>query len=167
VNTGGLLVAAAFLTTLAGKTCDPEPAEFLETIAVANFGKFAIDAPRNIDYADWYERLEASLPYIAEDLLQLRPGVVLVANTTARTLRKRGQRSFSGVPRLVPAMQCQGHNFGRCRRKYAARAAELETTYGAEPWASWIPQLGSRVRPSIWPYLAEVEEGWNAGAERS
>lgn len=87
-NNGYLTIIALYIYL---KKCqDVEqmtPTEFLERISFANYGKYSITAPKNIDYAKDREKLAASHAYIEQDLKILRPDVIVMPGTIYNTDR--------------------------------------------------------------------------------
>lgn len=64
------------------------PHEYLEQIAVGNFGKFSIDPARlgqrerrNLDYATAFDKLATSVEYIVADINAIRPDIVILPRT--------------------------------------------------------------------------------------
>jgi hypothetical protein len=162
VNGGGLVVAAAFLSTLTGRVVADDPVDFFRTVAFANFGKFAVEAKVNVDYPEDLPKLRASLPYVEVDLAVLRPALVLMPHVMLRTLRAAGEHSLLATSTFIPARQFQHWPLVDCKRDYLARGDALLLDQEKQAWANWTKRIDSRLRSRIWYYLADVEAGWLA-----
>ena len=81
-----------------------KPAEFLERISFANYGKYTIDSPKNEDYAKDPEKLAASHAYIEQDLKILRPDVIVMPGTIYNTDRDFVDR-HKGNAEIIPIYQ--------------------------------------------------------------
>lgn len=105
MDDGGLLTAIMYLASKLRDGCVDEPYTFYETIAFGNYGKFSIETelqrtirsnPQlsneekkhlkkylkrcNIDYATMLEYLKVSRCYVEEDIIVLKPDVIIMPN---------------------------------------------------------------------------------------
>lgn len=90
IDNGSLLKAARHSLTqvaLKGSFSIDSPQAFLDQIAVANPGKFSVDAKRNEDYAGVGTPWHASAPFIAVDIRVLDPDIIIIPKTILNTLR--------------------------------------------------------------------------------
>src|SRR5690606_8396300 len=77
VSDGTLPTVARYLLELSGNAgFSRSPEEFLQQIAVVNYGKFSLKGGRNLDYASNSQKLSVSEPLILKDLEILRPDIV-------------------------------------------------------------------------------------------
>lgn len=84
VNNGALVMCAYHIMSKLCSTEDESPADFLERIAVANYGKFTIDARDrgiNKDYATDPDKLKASQPYVNADIDILQPDLIIMVRS--------------------------------------------------------------------------------------
>lgn len=85
VSDGTLLTAARYLIQLFEKPgFFLTPAEFIEQIAVCNYGKFSLNGNRNRDYASSPKPLAVSDDYVKVDLRILRPDIIIVPRSIHR-----------------------------------------------------------------------------------
>lgn len=77
---GSLLVVARKIIEMCKATGIAEiPTDFLESICIANFGKFSIQSnSRNIDGAGRTEYLKDNLPYVLADIQFLKPDLIII-----------------------------------------------------------------------------------------
>ena len=91
ITDGSLLTAARYLLEIFEKEgFSTEPKDFLQQIAVSNYGKFSLKGKKNSDYASKPKLLEVSHPYVKADLEVLKPDVVILP-------RSIYQHSFNGL----------------------------------------------------------------------
>ena len=161
ITDGGLLMAAAFVLTLAGKAVPEHSHVFLEKIAAGNFGKFSIAAKNNIDYAGRVRKLESSLPYVFEDITILKPAILMLPLTTYRVMHSRLEQLLRNT-RVIAAYQCQPQVLNvHLGKKYDHRASVIREKYSQTTWGSWIEDVAPRVKSGMWRYLAHIEDVWN------
>ena len=85
INNGALVLCAFHILSRLTNPNDMDPADFLETIAFGNYGKYTFcptDRTRNIDCASQPDKLAHSQPCVAADLEILRPDYVIMVGTT-------------------------------------------------------------------------------------
>lgn len=91
INNGSLLKAARHSLEQVwyqGSFSTDSPENFLDQVAVANPGKFSVNAESNIDYAGQRTPWLASKSFIEADLKILDPDIIIIPNTILRTLGK-------------------------------------------------------------------------------
>jgi len=82
ISDGTLLTVARYLLEVFGKTgFSTNPGEFIQQIAVGNYGKFSLTGKGNVDYASKPDLLAASHGYVLADMEVLKPEVVIVPKT--------------------------------------------------------------------------------------
>jgi hypothetical protein len=87
---GSLLIAARKIIEMFGLTVPDVPADFLETICIANFGKFSIQTEsRNIDGAGSSSYLNDSLPYVKIDVQILKPDLIILPSSIFKRVRSK------------------------------------------------------------------------------
>ena len=69
------------------------PYDFIEQISVANPGKFSIAKKPSKDYASDKNRMVYSIDYIKEDLINLKPEIIILPKTVFNTIDKIKQWS--------------------------------------------------------------------------
>lgn len=95
-----------------------KPAEFLERISFANYGKYTIESSTNTDYAKDPKKLAASHEYIAQDLKILRPDVIVMPGTIYHTDRDFVDR-HKGNAEIIPIYQINDRNINFRISRYA------------------------------------------------
>lgn len=110
INNGALVLCAFHIMSRLCHLGDMDPAEFLETIAFGNYGKYTIcptEGTRNVDYAAQPDKLAESQPYVAADFEILKPDYVIMVGTTYHGAGK--QKNFvdhiCGDARVIPIYQ--------------------------------------------------------------
>lgn len=168
VNDGGLLIAAAFVESLENRPGPDEPVDFIESIAVANFSKFAIKDSTNVDPARNEEWLAWSLPYVEADLELLKPRWVLITKSTAelRSVHSMLRRHLK-EEQILSVMQCQPKNvrfhLGRFQPAGEALLNGSSIASGGRPnWHRWLEAFNESVmkRHEVCTYLAHVQDRW-------
>jgi hypothetical protein len=165
INNGSLLLAANHALKCA-KLNQPEwssATEFLDHIAVANPGKFSIRSSRNEDYAGnncpccW----APSIPFIQNDLMLLRPSVIIAPKSVVESLRHQSIGIDLNVAncKLLPNYQITRGTINRQIKKQlkdlgAPAPAPLNKpdwplSRGAEKWGmenylQWIDLVASK-----------------------
>ena len=90
VQDGSLLIVAAYILKKLGIHLEySNPFEFIENIAVDNFGKFSIKTEKegsnkrrqNVDYAKNIDKIRESFDYIKSDLKILKPEILILPRT--------------------------------------------------------------------------------------
>jgi hypothetical protein len=168
VNDGGLLIAAAFVESLGNRPGPDEPVDFIESIAVGNFSKFAIKDSTNVDPGRNEEWLAWSLPYVEADLELLKPRWVLVTKSTAELKSVHSVlRRHLKEEQILSVMQCQPKNVRfHLGRFHAAGEALMNgssmATGGRPNWHRWLEAFNESVmkRHEVCTYLAHVEDRW-------
>ncbi len=162
VENGSLLCAALYVLQEHLHGPPPRsPADFAETLAIANLGKFSIrtDGRPNRDYAGDAARLGASLPYFRADLEILRPDVILLPRTM---LRHRAVSSALAdvLPDalVLPIPQFNATVVNVHLARHAARAAALQARLAGTPLAAWMAELRGYAPGFAWRFLVEVDE---------
>ena len=88
ISDGSLLLAARYiLSLLKHDSFSSIPCEFLNEIAIGNFGKFAIKGPNNQDYASNKGFLLKSIEYIKADVETLQPDIIILPRTIYSRLK--------------------------------------------------------------------------------
>jgi hypothetical protein len=109
IKNGSLLIATRYILALLGYDAkfSNEPKEFIEEIAVGNFGKYSIDSETNKDYADKYKYLKASLEYVSIDLDVIEPDILILPRKIYElsSIRKVILASLKQGSRIVPIYQ--------------------------------------------------------------
>jgi len=155
---GSLLVAAWFYLRRCRGEAPDDPRELLESIAAANFCKFSIENPTNVDYAEDRKKQTASLPYVKADLKELQPECVILPRSiwkvpsVAKDLRSLLKREPLALPQFNPRV-VHMH-----LQKHEARAKELESSLGGTPLPFWIARMKGYKTGSPYRFLAEIEE---------
>ncbi|MDP3937212.1 MAG: hypothetical protein Q8R92_03645 [Deltaproteobacteria bacterium] len=160
VSDGGLLVASAFVCSRLGVKVDPDPVRFIESIAVANIGKFSFNAKTNKDYAGTWKYLKESVDYVKADLESLKPAIFILPFVSWGLDELRGKLNplVQGA-QLVPVYQCNPTVINLKLGPNADVVAEenLKNRYATEPWFEWIPRLKKGMNKTIWRYLLHVD----------
>ena len=161
VEKGGLLVAALFVRQLLGEEPDDaSPSEFLESLVVANVGKFSIrtGGKSNRDYAGNLRYLRDSLLLFEADLEYLRPDILIIPKTIYRHPRVRGIVQ-SAVPNVavIPVPQFNPQVLNMHLQPREARAALLRQELSGSKIEVWIGSLKGFKREYVYRYLAELE----------
>ena len=81
VENGSLLCAALFICNKLGLEVSDNPNKFLETLLVANVGKFSLAGKTNKDYASNEFLLDSSLSFLEMDLNILTPDIIIIPKT--------------------------------------------------------------------------------------
>ncbi len=91
INDGSLLSVARYILKKLNKDIEliNNPYEFIESIAVANFGKFSIYLEKNKDYANIYDKLKISLEYVAQDFRLIEPEILIIPKTIYDTVKNK------------------------------------------------------------------------------
>ncbi len=125
ISNGGLLTVARYLLhRFKGQghaNCEfsKKPREFIEEIAVANFGKFSLlvrtekGKKKNQDYASHGPTLAHSLRYVAKDLEALKPDLLILPYTIYNALGERRRKCLfedHGNILIVGYLQFAGRN---------------------------------------------------------
>ena len=110
INNGALVLCAFHIMSRLTALNDMDPADFLETIAFGNYGKYTIcptEGTRNVDYAAQPDKLAESQPYVAADLETLRPDYIIMVGTTyhGAGAQKRFVDQVCGSARIIPIYQ--------------------------------------------------------------
>ena len=110
INNGALVLCAFHILSRLTEPGDMDPADFLETIAFGNYGKYTIcptEGTRNVDYAAQPDKLAESRPYVAADLEILKPDYVIMVGTTYHGAGKQKDfvDSVCGNARIIPIYQ--------------------------------------------------------------
>ena len=110
INNGALVLCAFHILSRLAEPGDMDPADFLETIAFGNYGKFTIcptQGSRNVDYASCPEKLNASQKYVAADIEILKPDYIIMVGTIYHGAGK--QKEFvdriKGDAKIIPMYQ--------------------------------------------------------------
>lgn len=82
VNNGALIVILAYLLKkLLNYNTFNSPYDLVEKVSIANFGKFSIEAEKNIDYVKDLRKLNYSIPFIKADIEFLNPDIIIIPET--------------------------------------------------------------------------------------
>ena len=103
-NNGYLTIIALYIYLKYQTVEQMTPAEFLERISFANYGKYTITSSKNIDYAKDPEKLASSHAYIEQDLKILRPDVIVMPGTIYNTDRDFVDQ-YKGNAEIIPIYQ--------------------------------------------------------------
>jgi len=161
VEKGGLLVAALFVRQLLGEApSDASPSEFLESLVVANVGKFSIltGGEANRDYAGDLDYLEDSLDLFKADLNCLKPDILVIPKTIYDHSRVEdivGAAIPDALVLPVPQFIPQVLNIHLKRQE--ERAARLRQELRDSTIEAWINNLRGVKRDYVYRYLAELE----------
>ena len=143
INDGSLLLAAAYLCEKMGlSVCGEQPSEFLEGIAFGNFGKFSIQVKenhRNKDYAGDIACLQASFPYVEEDLKALHPSYIILPKTIYNQEKVQALLGkWSPNAMILPVYQI---NAGNVNRIISCRYPKKEAKSLSPVLARWYEEL--------------------------
>ena len=110
INNGALVLCAFHILSRLTNLQDMDPADFLETIAFGNYGKFTLhplEGSRNVDYAGCPDLLQYSQPYVAADLEILKPDYIIMVGTTyhGAGMQKDFVDSHCGKAKIIPMYQ--------------------------------------------------------------
>ena len=161
VNNGGLLCAAWFVLHHCHGTAPSSPAELLRNIAVANWGKFAVNADKNVDYAGDLRKLRSSVRLVEIELAVLRPKILIMPKTILRHGEVgEAMRGASPETRIVGVVQFNATvvNTHLDQPEFNAGAAELRSRYASTPLAAWMSKLRRVNRDHAWRFLAHLAE---------
>lgn len=124
VNNGCLAIATCYILEELGikdKEEQISPTDFLEKIAVANFGKFSIEGKTNKDYASDSDPLSMSDPYIEEDIKILKPDIIIMPKSIYRTKKEFLDR-IKGNARIIGIHQINSSVINRIiKRQYGEK----------------------------------------------
>lgn len=164
VSDGGLLCAASFIRfKLLNEPFCGAPADLLEEIAVANFGKYSIATNgdnANKDYAGNIKKLRASLPYFIADIEALKPDVLSLPNTIYRHSEIREFFDSYKKMTVVPVYQCNARNVNIHLKKYNDRAKVLseDLKKANTLLVEWTNNIERIPRESFYRYYVHIEE---------
>lgn len=164
VNKGGLLVVAAFLTEKLKGHKVSDPISLIETLSLANFGKYSRQGKTNMDYAEKVYYLKDSLEYVQADLRYLKPNIVVLPHRTwgRKRIRQSLEPFIQRQAKVVPVPQCFMRVIHSKRfRGYERAAIALKQKCSGAQWCSWIDELPSGIRTKFWRYLAVIDEASN------
>lgn len=139
IDNGSLLKAARHSlsqVTFNGSFTVDSPEAFLDQIAVANPGKFSVDAERNEDYAGDGTPWLASRPFMAVDLRVLDPDIIVIPRTILNTLRSEPVHldlSRSGRT-IVPNYQITAGTINRLINRQLRKSAAPKRTSVVDQW---------------------------------
>ena len=140
------------------------PFDLVESISLANFGKFSIKTKReNEDYASDYKYLKYSLPYIEADLSILKPQIIImpVKIYEKREIQNIINKVLPSVT-VIPIYQINARNINSIRnpiiRKYKKKEkSEISDFY------DWQRHLSNRITGktndnflSVYTYIDKV-----------
>ena len=110
IEDGGLLIVLLYICEQLGIEMPTTPNEFVESIALANFGKFSIKPQEgdkhNTDYAKPVDKpkLDCCLPYIKRDLEVLKPDIIVIPQSIYN-IEREYIKSIKGDAKIVPIYQ--------------------------------------------------------------
>jgi hypothetical protein len=87
-NGSQLAVTRYILSKLTYNDFSYKPYEFIEQIAVANFGKFSIRSNKNRDYANNSALMGEMIPYITNDISTIQPDIIILPKTIFQKVEK-------------------------------------------------------------------------------
>jgi hypothetical protein len=161
VEKGGLLVAALFVTQLLGEEPDTaSPSELLESLVVANVGKFSIrtGGKANRDYASNMTYLQDSLPLFETDLECLMPDILVIPKTIFRHSQvQRIVRRAAPNVMVIPVPQFIPQVLNMHLQPREGRAVCLRQELRGSKIEAWIGSLKGVKREYVYRYLAELE----------
>lgn len=109
VNNGSLVMCAYYIMSKLTAVGDVSPAEFLEMIPVANYGKYTWyrDGKSNSDYASNSEMLKESQDYIKADISVLQPDYIIMVESmyTGGGKQKDFIDDIKGKAKVIPIYQ--------------------------------------------------------------
>lgn len=107
-NNGALVLCAGYILSKLFGLDDVTPAEFLETIAFANYGKYTIETDgSNSDYAGNPKKLKESHEYIKADVEILQPDYIVMISQmyNGKGMQKSFIDDIKGHARIIPIYQ--------------------------------------------------------------
>lgn len=107
-NNGALVLCAGYILSKLSDLDAVTPAEFLETIAFANYGKYTIETGgSNFDYASDPEKLKESHEYIQADIETLQPDYIIMISQmyNGKGLQKSFIDNIKGHAKIIPIYQ--------------------------------------------------------------
>lgn len=165
INNGALILSTYHIVSKLMEAPNCTPAEFLETISCANYGKYSIKDEetkgKNLDYANQAEKLGESQEFIRADIEVLKPDyIIMVKQMYSGSGRQKefidsikGQAKIISIPQISPQTIIHPYLF----RKFApAKIDELHPTI-----RRWLPNFkaGTVSGPyfmSVFSYLDDV-----------
>lgn len=159
VTDGGLFAAALFVAEKCGLPTRKTPRSFLETVAVSNWCKFSIRTPgRNKDYLRDTKKLTASLPFVVEELVLLRPAVVLIPKSVWRhPILHAAMLGASPKTRFLPIEQFNSTVVNCHLGRYDRAAKRLRKHLERTPLSRWMGELSRMNRDNAWRYIAMLD----------
>jgi hypothetical protein len=157
VTDGGLMCAALLVNYMMTREWySDNPKVFLETLAVANAGKFS-RAGSNKDYAGSLKYMKPSLAFIEEDLKLLNPDVVIIPRTIYRTICKNEPvKKLLDVRKVVPIYQISHWNMKHLE-EYKKCAEKLKEKIGNSVLGEWTEKIAHR-RIDFYCFYAHIIE---------
>ncbi|MCZ6915233.1 MAG: hypothetical protein O7I93_00515 [Gemmatimonadetes bacterium] len=160
VTDGGLLAAGFFVAEQLGLPTDEIPRDFLETIAVASWCKFAEESIPRDDCIAEARKCEPSFPFVKTELEILQPAIVLYPRLLPRGFC-RAMRRLLPTTLFVPVSPFQPRviNPELAVTALQSRGQVLRAAYRGEPLGKWVNQLtpGQKTREQSWRFIAHVE----------
>lgn len=157
VENGSLLCTVLFICIKLGIEVPDNPKDFLETLVVANLGKFSIAGKVNKDYAGKTNHLTNSEPFFREDLKELKPDLLIIprAILKMKLFRDTINKATSNSKLLyIPQFNSMVINFHL--KKHYSRALELRKEIIGSVLENWTNQLKGYTK--LAPYLYYVEQ---------
>lgn len=139
VDNGSLLKAARHSLNqveVAGAFAVDSPKSFLGQVAVANAGKFSVNAQRNVDYAGDGTPWVASMPFIRIDLHVLNPDIIIIPRSILNTLRTEPlDLDMSGEGRtIIPNYQITAGTINRHIKRQLRKTSVQRRISAVEDW---------------------------------
>ena len=117
VSDGSLIIALRYICEKLNIEMPTTPKDFVESIAIANFGKFSIEnGTKNKDYAKDKEKLDCSLEYIKTELSILRPDIIVMFKSIYST-EKDEINAVKGDARVICTYQINAQTVNRLIHK--------------------------------------------------
>jgi hypothetical protein len=152
ISDGTLLTIARYLLDVFGKTgFATSPSEFIQQIAVGNYGKFSLMGKDNLDYASKPDLLAASHGYVLADMEILKPEVVIVPKTIHWSGFKELMNGHEGhSPKEVWRIyQTNGRASGHAKRELERSDTSKMTTR-----PDWVDQWVRMISPGKRGFMA-------------
>lgn len=153
-----LLCAALFICEKLGIKTPDDPKEFLESLVVANVGKFSKAGKSNSDYAGQEKLFRPSIPFIEKDLKLLTPDVLVFPRTIYNhpsiiTLIKMT------VPKaqIIPVYQFNPQVVNTALSKHDTRAKEMALSMHGSLIDQWTHKLKGYGTGLPYRYFVNIE----------